>query len=198
MIASFDTLALPTAPAALRHALRTDRARTLTHLYRQTFPVVRGYVRRHGGSDQDAQDIFQDALLLFYEKTVAGQLVLTVPAPAYLLGVGRNLWRRELQRRARLPLTDWNEALPDQTSAAPPAASAEPADAPLAVLDYVAQLGERCRGMLLAFYYFQQPLEQIATDYQYRSVRSATVQKFKCLERLRNAMKGLRAELFTV
>lgn len=194
MPASAPTLALPTAPAALRHALRTDRHRTLARIYQQAFPAVRGYVRRQGGTEQDAQDIFQDAVLVFYEKAVAGRLELTAAVGTYLLAVSRNLWRRERQRRARLPLTAWEEVRPAGPAATPAETDAEPA---LAVLDYVARLGERCRGILLAFYYHQQPLEQIAADYQYRSVRSATVQKFKCLERLRNAVRGLRAELFT-
>jgi hypothetical protein len=53
----------------------------------------------------------------------------------------------------------------------------------------VERLGAKCKSMLLAFYYFQQPLTQIALDHNYRSVRSATVQKFKCLERLRNSVR---------
>ena len=43
--------------------------------------------------------------------------------------------------------------------------------------------------MLLAFYYSQQPLTQIAAANGYASVRSATVQKFKCLERLRDSVR---------
>ena len=60
-----------------------------------------------------------------------------------------------------------------------------------AVLDYVEELGAKCKSILLAFYYFQQPLTQIAADHDYRSVRSATVQKFKCLERLRQSVRAV-------
>ena len=88
------------------------------------------------------------------------------------------------RRRARLP----HEALPKDLEplATEEAAAEEPA---FAVLDYVEQLGAKCRNVLLAFYYFQQPLTQIAETHGYRSVRSATVQKFKCLERLRNSVR---------
>jgi DNA-directed RNA polymerase specialized sigma subunit len=63
------------------------------------------------------------------------------------------------------------------------------------VLTYIEQLSEKCKSILLSFYYFQQPLEQIAAAHQYSSVRSATVQKFKCLERLRKSVRAIRAEL---
>lgn len=186
MTAFSPLLATPLAPDALRHALLADRARALTRLYRQGFPPVRRYIGRHGGTEQDAQDVFQDALILLYEQATGGTLTLTASASTYLSSISRNLWHQELRRRARLPhaapLDGWEAAL------------AEPADAPaepaLAVLDYVERLGARCKDLLLSFYYFQQPLAQIADAHGYRSVRSATVQKFKCLERLRHAVRG--------
>ena len=171
--------------AALRQALLADRAQALARLYRQGYPPVRRYVGRRGGSEQDAQDVFQDAVVILYEQATGGTLVLTASPSTYLLSISRNLWRQELRRRARLP----HQALPTAVdlAAEEPEALAEPA---FAVLDYVEQLGEKCKSLLLSFYYFQQPLAQIAETRGYRSVRSATVQKFKCLERLRNSVRA--------
>ena len=179
---------LPSSPAVAadwRTVLLTDRPAALTRLYRRAFPGVRQYVQRHGGSDQDAQDVFQDALVVFFEKTVAGTLTLSTEPAAYLAGVSRHLWQRERERRTRhphAPLAETDYELPDDPEPALPAS--------FVVLAYVEQLGERCRGLLLAFYYFGRPLAGIAADYGYRSTRSATVQKFKCLERLRNAVRA--------
>lgn len=192
------TLPSPPAPphltASLRHALLADRTQALTQLYQQAFPAVRRHVLRHGGSAHDAQDVFQDALVLFYEQLVGGTLVLTAAASTYLVGIGRNLWHHELRRRARYPRGGPpDELVPATTDAA---ASDAAAEAPLAVLDYVERLGEKCKALLLAFYYFQQPLSQIAAAHHYRTVRSATVQKFKCLERLRHAVRARAAHEF--
>ncbi|GGF27749.1 hypothetical protein GCM10011383_44310 [Hymenobacter cavernae] len=176
----------------MQQALRTDRERTLTDLYRQTFPVVRRHVLRHSGSAQDAQDVFHDALIVFYEKAVHGNLVLTAAPSTYLVSVCRNLWHRELSRRSRQP----SAALLDEHAELAEAAAPEVAEAPSgsnSVLDYVEQLGAKCKSILVSFYYFNEPLEQIAAAHQYRSVRSATVQKFKCLERLRNAVRKVAA-----
>lgn len=175
----------PLSPAAtLRQDLLANRERALAQLYRRAFPLVRRHVCQQGGSAQDAQDVFQDALVVLYEQAVGGKLVLTASASTYLLGIGRHLWHHEQRRRARHP----HEALPDTLAhlATEPPTPAEPT---VAVLDYVEQLGEKCKSILLAFYYFQQPLAQIAEIHHYRSVRSATVQKFKCLERLRHSVR---------
>lgn len=177
---------------ALRHALLTDRERTLTALYAATFPAVKRLVRRQGGTADEARDVFHDAVVVFYEKAVAGTLTLTSPPGAYLAGIARHLWQRELERRRRGPVL--TAAFADDLAA--DLADAPPAETPPAsVLDYVARLGARCRDLLVAFYYFRQPLEQITRDHEYGSVRSATVQKYKCLERLRNAVRHLAAEL---
>jgi RNA polymerase sigma factor (sigma-70 family) len=185
------TLSAPTESAdTLREALLTDRSRTLTLLYQRTYPMVRRHVLRHGGAEQDAKDVFHDALIILYEKAVGGTLVLTASASTFLVGISRNLWQREVARRSRTTLadlTDEHAQLPDEPEAATP-------EAELAVLDYVEQLGEKCKSILLSFYYFRQSLEQIAATYQYRTVRSATVQKFKCLERLRQSVRAAWAE----
>jgi RNA polymerase sigma factor (sigma-70 family) len=184
MSTSSPPLATSLAPDALRQALLANRAHALTQLYRQGFPPVRRYVGRHGGNAQDAQDVFQDALVLLYEQATSGTLTLTASATTYLGGISRNLWQHELRRRARLPhqplSEDWVSLASEET----------PADPTVAVLNYIERLGAKCKGLLLSFYYFQQPLTQIAEVYGYRSVRSATVQKFKCLERLRHAVRG--------
>ena len=169
------------APAALRQALLANREQALMQLYARAFPLVRRHVCRRGGSPQDAQDIFHDALVLLYEQAVGSTLVLTASPSTYLVGIARNLWHHELRRRARLP----HETLPDDLA---PHAS-EPAETDVAVLEHVERLGEKCKRILLDFYYFQQPLAQITATHGYSSVRSATVQKFKCLERLRQAVR---------
>jgi RNA polymerase sigma factor (sigma-70 family) len=176
----------PTPPAeALRQSLLANREQALTQLYERAFPQVRRHVCRRGGSAQDAQDVFHDALVLLYEQAVGGTLVLTAAPSTYLVGISRNLWHHEQRRRARLP----HEDLPDYLDQLP-ADATEPAESDLALLDYVEQLSEKCKRMLLAFYYFQQPLGQITATLGYGSVRSATVQKFKCLERLRQSVRA--------
>src|SRR6476469_3885377 len=146
------SLLLAPPAQALRSALLADRERALTQLYRRAFPAVRRLVQRQGGSEQDAQDVFQDALVAFYEQAVGGTLVLTAAASTYLVSIARHRWQHELRRRARLP----HEALDDDSAdiaADDLEASSEPS---VAVLEYVERLGAKCRNMLLSFYYFQQ------------------------------------------
>lgn len=185
--------ASPPAPAAFQLALQHNREAALTELYRRTFPMVRRRVKRLGGTEQDAQDVFHDALVIFYEKAISGTLVLTAAASTYLVSISQNLWRQELSRRNRSATVEWPED--DAQLAEEPEVTEADSEEAFSVLGYVEQLGEKCKSILLSFYYFQQPLEQIATTHHYSSVRSATVQKFKCLERLRKSVRAVRDQL---
>ncbi|HBW79381.1 MAG TPA: RNA polymerase subunit sigma-70, partial [Sphingobacterium sp.] len=49
--------------------------------------------------------------------------------------------------------------------------------------------GRKCLELLKSFYYDQMSLQEIADEYGYSGVRSATVQKFKCLEKVRESVK---------
>jgi len=173
-----------------RHDLLTNREQTLERVYAKVYPMVLHYVKEHGGNADDAKDIFQEALILFYEKVVHDQLTLTASVSTYLMGICKNLWRQELEKRSRkTALTDtemaWTESSDESGSPA------------LQLMDFVTQLGEKCRDILVSFYYFGQRLEQIASRHGYQNVHTATVRKFKCLERLRKAVRHLSIERFT-
>jgi RNA polymerase sigma factor (sigma-70 family) len=173
--------------------LRTNREGALAGIYKKAFPMVSHFVRRNGGSEQDAKDLFHDALIVFYEKAVGGKLVLTASVTTYLVSICRNLWLRELDKRQRSQSLSDDKAdsapLPDELEI-----TTDPASPSLS--EYVERLGVKCRDILVSFYYFQQRMEQIAEKHQYRNVRSATVQKFKCLERLRKSVSASLLETF--
>lgn len=167
-------------------ALLTDRERTLERIYAKAYPMVRHYVREQGGTDDDAKDVFQEALITYYEKVIHDQLTLTSSVSTYLMGICKNLWRQELEKRSRK--TALSESVADGLGEEPAVDADQPT---VALMTFVEQLGETCKSLLVSFYYFGQRLEQIAARQGYRTVRSATVQKYKCLERLRKAVSHL-------
>ncbi len=174
----------PPSATHWRQALLTDRDKTLEYLYTRTWPAVRQYIKQQQGTEEDAKDVLQDAMIIFFEKVVHDRLVLTAAPATYLTAIGKNLWRQEREKRSRqIPLSP--------ADFCPEPAPAEPAGAPADLLEFVQQLGEKCRDILVQFYYFGQRLDKIALRHGYRSIRSATVQKFKCLEQLRKKVSHL-------
>ncbi len=50
------------------------------------------WIKQHGGNDEQAQDIFQDAIIAIYQKASENGLQLTCPFDAFLFAVIRNKW----------------------------------------------------------------------------------------------------------
>src|ERR1044071_762581 len=72
--------------------LAAERKVLFMHLYQQAFPLVAKFVRNRGGSFEEAKDIFQDALVIYYEKLATSAMVLRYSERAYVFGIAKHLW----------------------------------------------------------------------------------------------------------
>lgn len=161
-------------------------------MYYESFPSVARYVSRRGGSMEDAKDVFQESLMIYYEQLVAGKKVHE--HEGYLFGVARHLWYKRFREASSLPLVADESALSQVTDS-----EQDKADKPLHLLSFLQSAGEKCMEMLRSFYYDRLSMDEVAHRYGYRTTRSATVQKFKCLEKVRAQVKdkSLTYEDFT-
>ncbi|MVN92293.1 RNA polymerase sigma factor [Mucilaginibacter aquatilis] len=154
----------------------------LKKLYLTAFPAVARYVSKQGGSLEEAKDIFQDALVIYYEKTVAGNAVVARNEKAYLLGISKYLWYHHSRKQQNIMSDDVLNYF-DVADEEPLIPSAK------RLLRYLEAAGKRCMDMLQAFYYDKQNMKEIAERFELAGERSATVQKHKCLEKVRNKVK---------
>jgi len=72
-----------------------DREKLFISLYKSVFPAVARYVSQMGGTFDEAKDIFQDALVAWYEKAASDGFVLRSDERAYLFGISKNLWLKK-------------------------------------------------------------------------------------------------------
>jgi len=158
--------------------LAEARRELFISIYKKAFPVVAKYISRMGGSFDEAKDVFQDALVIYYEKTIA---VTIEPNNniAYLMGAAKHLWiKRYRQNEHNIPLDNIEVELREDES---PATNR--------LMHFLEKSGKKCMDLLRSFYYDEVPLQEIAEAYGYSGVRSATVQKYKCLEKVRETIK---------
>ncbi|HEV3414175.1 MAG TPA: sigma-70 family RNA polymerase sigma factor [Puia sp.] len=161
----------------------------LSVLYRN-FPAIRKLVQTRGGSTRDAEDIFQEALLILLRKAADPRFQLTAKLSTYLYSVCRFLWNDQLRkRRPHIPYDPETGLHPAEESQLQTEIEQEQRIR-LAekVLD---ELKDRCRELLLLFYQNKFPLKEIAVKMGYGSENSAKNQKYKCLEAAKNRLKEL-------
>lgn len=160
----------------------SKREQFFIELYEEHFPGVAGMIRRRGGSLEEAQDIFQDALIIFYEKSGKERDKIENEG-AYLSGISRHLWYRRHHQKVRMHITDQLE----QEIADVVEEYTKPSN--VRILKFLEVAGKKCMELLKAFYYHNDSLHEIAKDFGFSGTRSATVQKYKCLEKVRDHVK---------
>lgn len=152
-------------------------------LYESAFPSVARFVSSRKGSLQDAKDIFHDALVIYYEKVADNTFQPDVSEEAYIMGIVKHLWLKKFRTDSSLViLNEWesNLEIPDDTA---------PTVEENKLLTFLESAGKKCLELLSAFYFDKMNMDLIASTFGYGTAHSATVQKFKCLEKVRETVK---------
>ena len=167
-------------------AIRRGDDRALAHLYRLHLPMVLHYVQQNSGTDDEAKDVYQEGIMVFYEKVRDGSLELSCQIKTYLYAVCRRLWLKRLTEKTRFGgrLDDHEPFL--ETGAEADLLEAETRDQRFATMGAaLEQLGEPCRSLLEGFYLLDKSMQQLTTEFGYTNADNAKNQKYKCLVRLK-------------
>lgn len=174
------------ADADIIEGILRDDDVALGRLYKLHFPMVLFFVQSNNGTEDDAKDIFQEAVIVFYEKIKAGQLELNCQIKTYLYSVCRRLWLKKLSRSSRFSNGMVEDTALELTDATEDAQQAEENELKFsAMANALAQLGEPCKTLLEDFYIKSMGMPEITEKFGYNNADSAKNQKYKCLMRLK-------------
>ncbi len=161
----------------------------LTHLYRRYFPMVLHFVTNNSGSEDDAKDIYQEVLIVLYEKVRSGSLELQCQLKTYIYSVGRRLWLKQLAQRSRFMVRDVEMPASDELAVGQISEDLldhEERDRQFDLMaDSLDRLGEPCRTLLDDFYIQHLNMQEITEKFGYTNTDNAKTQKYKCLMRLK-------------
>lgn len=138
-------------------------------------PLVKKYVGANNGNSTDAEDIFQDALVILCKKVQSEDFTLTAPLKTYLMAIVKNCWLQELRRQKKLPLTTSSAEIENTGTNEEPGFVAAKAAFDL--------LGEKCRQLLILFYFKKNSYKEIAAALAFSDEKIAKNQKYRCLQK---------------
>ena len=161
--------------------LESGNTRVLAELYRH-FPKIVKLVTENSGSKEDAKDLFQDALLIFYKNVRDGKFRLQSQIGTYLYGICRNNMLNNLRKNKFTVRRTENTPEPYEIGVfgEEPAVSVREA-----VDNLLGRAGEPCRSLLVSFHFKQMNWEQIAGNLGYANAKTARQQKYKCVLKLK-------------
>jgi RNA polymerase sigma factor (sigma-70 family) len=169
--------------ALLQGLARNDR-RSVESIYKDNYSMVQSLIINNNGSADDAKDIFQEAMIVLYEKARSGVFELNCQIKTYLYSVSRRLWLKKLQQSGRYSGEVTNAEgfvqVEDDIE------EHEKRDLEFEMMaKAIIRLGEPCKSLLHAFYMEKKNMQEIATSFGYTNAENAKTQKYKCLVRLK-------------
>lgn len=169
--------------ADLLRGLAENDAASIEALYLQHFKTIRSLVLNNNGSAEEADDIFQEAMIVLYEKAKSEDFVLNCQIGTYLYSISRRLWLKRLQQMKRY--TEINERS-ETVSVTEDLENHEENNQDFLLMEKsLLQLGEPCKTLLEAYYMQKRSMTEIAEDFGYTNADNAKNQKYKCLVRLK-------------
>ena len=167
----------------LQGLARNDKKAVET-IYRENYSTVQSLIINNNGTADDAKDIFQEAMIVLYEKARSGNFELSCQIKTYVYSVSRRLWLKRLQQVNRYSgdignaeaLVQVEDDIEEHTRR----------DAEFEMMGKaILSLGEPCKSLLEAFYLQKKNMQEIAANFGYTNAENAKTQKYKCLIRLK-------------
>ncbi|HRS54452.1 MAG TPA: sigma-70 family RNA polymerase sigma factor [Bacteroidales bacterium] len=155
----------------------------LEYLYDRYLPMIRFYITSNSGNEDDAWDIFQEAVVIILKKNKNKDLELTSSFKTYFYAICKNIWLKELSKRKfkaenYIEETELSYNLVDEKIEE-------------YITDFKVRLFQRsfvklskdCQKVLILFFK-KISLKDIAKIMGYKSEKYAKKRKYQCKERL--------------
>jgi RNA polymerase sigma factor (sigma-70 family) len=170
---------------AIIDGLKRRDSGVIRFIYKEYYPTIKYLINSNSGYDTDAEDVFQDALVIIYRKITKEDLTLTSSFKTFLYSICRNLW---LQRLDKKVFNSDFLTLEDLDDLQEPVYS-DPGDVENEKYKIFQQhflsLSEDCQKILRLFMN-KVPLKEIAELMGFKTEKYAKTRKFMCKERLKN------------
>lgn len=185
--------ALKNSPNLLTQ-LRNGSDAAFEFVYRKYFRTATYFVRHNSGTEQDARDVFQEAILVLVKKTKDENFRLTADVGTFLYAVVQRQWLYRLRTKRNRP---------EVLTADPNANRLENADDQIdiealeitfeakheAVRNLLDTLKNECKQLILYTFYQKLPNGEIARLLGYAE-SFVKVKRHRCMEMLREKVKN--------
>lgn len=165
--------------------LKQGDENTLDLLYKQHYRMMVKMIVKNNGSEEEAKDIYQESLIILWQKVRDQDFVLTSKISTYLYSICLNLWRKELERKKRFSyeVAEGSEIIEMDR------------DERISIINKCIQkLGETCRDILTYYYFDRLSMVEIAEKMGFANSDTSKTKKYKCKKELDLLVKSLYKE----
>lgn len=158
----------------------------INQIYREAYPFCARFIKANSGTEEDAKDMFHDALMILHQKVRKDDFELRVALKTYLFSIVRKLWLKKLRnQRSQGQAFDIEETAEEWLTFSDEELKRkiekeEKLEKAKGALD---RLGEECRELLLDYYFGKMKMKEIAEKLNL-SEKYVRLKKYRCMQRL--------------
>ena len=168
----------------LLKGLATSDKVSVEAIYRDNYTIIQSFIINNNGKKDDARDIFQEAMVVLYEKSKDATFSLNCQIRTYVYSVCRRLWLKRLQQLSKY--STQVESLEEVVPVEDEIEEHEKRNADFLLMEQaMSKIGEPCKSLLDAYYLQKKSMQDIAGEFGYTNADNAKTQKYKCLIRLK-------------
>jgi RNA polymerase sigma factor (sigma-70 family) len=161
----------------------------ILQLYRDHAEITRSFIKGKGGTEQDADDIFQETVVSFIDSVQKSKFRQESGIRTFLISISKNLWYNEIRRRQRAGNRErLFEADRDQEDSGVQEIIQD-RELKKQLNQLLQNLGDSCRKILELFYYENLSMKEIVLHLHYENEQVVRNKKYKCLQQLTDKMK---------
>ena len=168
----------------LLEGIAAEDKSSIEKLYRQYYIMIQNMVLANAGTKDDAADLFQETIIVLYEKVKTGNFELQCLLKTFLYSVARRLWLKKLQQQQRY--ISQPDGLEETATVEDEIESHLKLQNDFFIMESAMnKVGEPCKSLLQAYYIQKKHMNVIAEEFGYTNADNAKTQKYKCLVRLK-------------
>lgn len=156
----------------------------IRYLYRAYYKISENYVKMNNGSEQDAEDVFQEVVISFIELVKQQKFRGECSVGTFIYTLTRNCWLNEMKKKGRSKLREEKYEKHQDRVTMDMGGWMEQYESKKQLMKLVADLGETCRKILTAFYYENLSMKEILQTLDYENEQVVRNKKYKCLKQL--------------
>jgi RNA polymerase sigma factor (sigma-70 family) len=163
----------------------------LIRLFQRNRKPIMAFILRNSGGTDDAEDMLQEALIVLWERVRTGKYRQDSGLDTFVYATVRNLWLRQLSRKRREPVNPLIANEPEDASPSTLDILIE-SESSRSVTEALDRLPEPCRSILIAFYWEELSMEEIAARFGFVNAQTAKAKKYQCKQALKSSLQLLR------
>ncbi len=157
--------------------------------YQLYYPMVRNLVIQNGGLKEDAEEVFQETFIIYFEKIKNRDFVLTSKPSTYIYSVALNKWREALRKKGSRIENIINSEFGDDLYVEDGEYDYEKDLQILNLQRCIEDLPGKQRKVVLSYFYLKKSMKEIAKDIGFENDNSAKSQNWKAVQNLKKCME---------